>query len=133
MPIASTDVYTKRNIWPLSPFISLLSPFIYIILLVKVESYSYRLAVSPRSSRSFTASMSFLPWVNSNKKKLCVTRWHSVVNLSGSHHRRIFPISLYVATASCHTARPPVVEDIPGYIHPRAESYRPRSTRGNSS
>ena len=66
-------------------------------------------------------------------EKLCVTRWHSVVNLSGSHHRRIFPISLYVATASCHTARPPVVEDIPGYIHPRAESYRLRSTRGNSS
>ena len=40
MPIASTDVYTKRNIWPLSPFISLLSPFISIIYLRKLNSYN---------------------------------------------------------------------------------------------
>ena len=44
MPIVFVDVIHCLNYWPLSPFISLLSPFISIILLAKVEYLKKRTA-----------------------------------------------------------------------------------------
>ena len=58
MPRASTDVYTKQNIWPLSPFNSLLSPFVSIIYLRKLNYI--RISPSDYPSRILSVALSFV-------------------------------------------------------------------------